>query len=352
MSEYYEVLGLKKDAGQNEIKKAYYKLSKKYHPDKNPGDKEAEEKFKEIAEAYSVLSDPEKKQIYDKYGKSGLQQGQGSQFDPMDIFSQFFGNSGMADFFGSNNNQRRQEMYKTRNITAALNMDLKDLYIGKVIKRKVTHERLCKECEGTGSKNKVKPFKCDSCRGSGMQTIMSRQGFMTSIQQIPCNKCKGTGEMVDSNKCSRCNGNRTISEEKILEINIPPGTINGEKFVFEGESDHLPGTIPGDIIFIVQEKKHDTFERIGSDLYCSKTITLNEALCGTNITIDVFGIKTVSFNVTDIISPKMTVQLQNEGFPIRNSKNKGSLFIKFEVVFPKKSQIEHHIPQLRKMLPK
>ena len=257
MSDYYTILGLQKNANDNEIKKAYRKLAMKYHPDKNPDNKEAEEKFKEISEAYSVLSDPEKRKIYDKYGKEGLNPQGGMNFDPGDIFRQFFGNfgnddgdyedfgpfGGFGNFFerSSFRNNSQPKKQKGRDIIVGLKVELKDLYVGKIFKRKVTHERVCKACEGTGSKDKIKPTICNECNGRGIKMTVHRQGFAQIMQQSPCNKCSGTGKYSKIiNKCLKCKGNKTISEEKILEIKINPGTEENERIIFKGEADEQP----------------------------------------------------------------------------------------------------------------
>lgn len=366
MSDYYTILGLQKTATENEIKKAYRKLAMKYHPDKNPNNKEAEEKFKEISEAYSVLSDSEKRNIYDKYGKDGLNQQGGMNFDPGDIFRQFFrsfGNDdgdnedfgpfgGFGNFFGSSfRNNSQQKKQKGRDIVVALKVDLKDLYTGKIFKRKVTHERICKTCEGTGSKDKIKPTICNECNGRGIKMTVHRQGFTQIMQQSPCNKCGGTGKYSKIiNKCLKCNGNKTISEEKILEIKIKPGTEENERIVFKGEADEQPDVIPGDIIFVIQVINNNGYIRNGKNLHLKQKITLEQALCGTSFTIKTLDNRYLECYTDEIIKPNQKMKINNEGFKIKDSNLKGDLIIEFEIEFPDKNEIDKIKKELSKLL--
>lgn len=371
MSEYYDILGLQKTATDNEIKKAYRKLAMKYHPDKNPGDKAAEEKFKEISEAYSVLSDSEKRKIYDKYGKSGLNQQGGMNFDPGDIFKHFFGSSfgnndsdddyggpfGGNPFgsffggFGNSSKKQQQQKQRGRDIISQLNVELKDLYCGKILKRKVTHQRLCKDCEGTGSKDKIKPIICNECGGKGIKVTVRRQGFTQIMQQSPCTKCNGTGKYVNIiNKCLKCKGNKTVIEEKILEIKIKPGMEDNERIIFKGEADEYPDIIPGDIIFVINVTNHNGYTRVKNDLYHRQKINLSQALCGCSFTIQTLNGETLECNTDEVIKPGQKMKIMNEGFIIKDTKLKGDLIIEFEIEFPTKDSINQIRNNLSKIL--
>lgn len=365
MSDYYAVLGLQKTANENEIKKAYRKLAMKYHPDKNQNDKNAEDKFKEISEAYSVLSDPEKRKIYDKYGKDGLNQQGGMNFNANDIFKHFFGNSFGGDddndfnpfgnFFGNSFNQssykQTKRKQKGRDIITHLNVELKDLYCGKTFKRKVTHERICKICEGTGSKDKTKPTICPECNGKGIKITIQRQGFTQIMQQSQCSFCGGTGKYSKIvNKCVKCKGNKTVTEEKILEIKIKPGTEENERIIFKEEADEYPDIIPGDIIFVIQIVNNNGYTRNGKNLSYKQKISLKQALCGCSFTIKTLDDRILECYTEDIIKPNQKMKINNEGFIIKDSKFKGDLIIEFEIEFPTKSEISTIKTDLIKIL--
>ena len=361
MSDYYTILGLQKNANDNDIKKAYRKLAMKYHPDKNPNDKQAEEKFKEISEAYSVLSDPEKRKIYDKYGKEGLNQQGGMNFDANDIFKHFFGGgfdddnfNPFSNFFGGSFNQssyKQPKKQKGRDIISQLKVELKDLYNGKTFKRKVTHERICKTCEGTGSKDKIKPITCPECNGKGIKMTIHRQGFTQIMQQTQCSFCNGTGKYSKiTNKCLKCKGNKTVIEEKILEIKIKPGTEENERIIFKGEADEYPDIIPGDIIFVTQVTNNNGYLRIGDNLYHKQKIPLKQALCGCSFIIKTLDDRILECYTDDVIKPNQKMKINNEGFIIKDTKLKGDLIIEFEIEFPTKSEVSVIKTDLTKLL--
>lgn len=345
--EYYNILKIPKNASQDEIKKAYRKLAIKYHPDKNPGDKEAENKFKEISEAYSVLSNEEKRKIYDKYGKEGLNQGDGMKFDPSEIFERFFSSSFSSNFehpfsnFFRSSQQRSDVKKRSADIIVDCNVELKDLYCGKKLKRKATRNRICKKCNGNGTKDKSKPVQCPDCGGKGIKVVRQQKGFMQIVQQIECDKCRGHGEVIaPSNICEKCFGSKVTLESKILEINILPGMADGERIIFKGESDEYPDTIPGDIIFIVKSKQHPQYTRVNNDLYYTTTISLKKALCGFTMHIKTLDDRVIKCKYNDIITPNCKLKIRDEGMPIKGVTNQhGNLYISFNVKFPSKNEI-------------
>jgi len=353
-TEYYDTLGVPPNADEQTIKKAYRKLAMKYHPDKNPGNKEAEEMFKKVSEAYACLSDSDKRAKYDRFGKKGLE-GSGG-FDASEIFKHFF-NFDDDDFgFGFDpfgRGGRRKGPRKGEDIRIALGCTLEDLYNGNTFKRKITRNVLCKRCKGTGTKS-GKPMKeCDKCHGTGIVRVGIQHGFMMMTQQVQCDKCHGTGNCVDNkDKCPSCGGERIESESKILEIIVQAGSKNGEAIVFKGQSHEEPDTIPGDLIFIIQVPEHAYFTRLGNNLIINKAITLNEALTGCSIIINQLDGRKLLVQTNDVIQPKSYMRVNGEGFPIKNQiGQKGDLYIYFEVIFPNKDQVVNVVNDLKKILP-
>jgi len=283
-TEFYERLGVTPDAKIDDIKKAYKKMAIKYHPDKNPNNPEAEHKFKEVSEAYEVLSDDNKRQMYDKYGKEGLKEGGFGAHSASDIFEQFFGGGGFSSFFGGGGGRGPR---RTEDIHHELGVTLDDLYKGKTTKLSVTRNVLCSTCTGTGTKSGASTGKCKTCEGRGIRLIIKQLGpGMIQQMQTVCGDCGGKGEVIkEEDKCKECKGKKVNKEKKILQVYVDKGMKHGQKIVFSGESDEAPGQEPGDIIFVLIEKKHEVFERNGNDLYMEATIPLVEALGGFAFTV-------------------------------------------------------------------
>lgn len=358
--DYYSILNIPKTANQNDIKKAYRKLAMKYHPDKNPGNKEAEEKFKEISEAYSVLSNEEKKNIYDKYGKEGLNNGGMPNVDPFDIFKHFFGGSSSFPFDEDRNSPfgffvgdpRKKSKSKGRDLFVELHVDLKDLYLGKIFKRKLTHTRLCKVCNGTGSKLKTNDYVCPRCKGSGIIRDTKQTPFGYSIQTAPCTKCEGTGLFIPrEDHCLTCRGHAFITEEKILEIKIVPGFKENDRIIFRGEGDERPDLIPGDVVFVIRLNNSSKFTRDGDNLLYKQEITLNEALTGGEMLIETLDNRKVLCKFNGIIEPYQKITIKGEGFVIKNRPTeRGNLIVEFMVKFPKKLEKEEYKEELDRIL--
>lgn len=339
---FYDRLGVSTNASEQEIKKAYYKGAQKYHPDKNPDNPEAAEKFKEINEAYEVLIDKEKREIYDRYGKEGLQAGGFQAHDPFDIFAQMFGGGGFGGFgdvFGRGRNQPR----KGKDSVHPLYMTLADLYNGKTKKMKITHKIVCKNCKGTGGKaGMTSSTKCDGCDGRGIKVQVARSGNMITQRQMMCDKCQGKGDYIPpASRCDTCKGNRTVPEEKIVEVKVEKGMRYDEAIHFPGEADEEPGLPAGDIIFVIKPKQDDPspFQRNGSDLVMIKEISLVQALTGFSFTLKHLDDKEylISHKDHEIIAPDSLRVVKGLGMPLRHDPTKfGDLIIKFHVVFPKK----------------
>jgi len=315
--EYYDILGVTKESTSAQIKKAYRKLAIKNHPDKG-GDPE---KFKKISVAYDTLSDPEKKELYDKYGKEGVEQGGGGARNADDIFSMFFGGG------GGGGRSRQRGPKKGKDVVHPLKVSLEDIYNGKVVKISVNRQRM-KYPKGMDKDKAVQT--CPQCDGRGFVIQVRRMGPMIQQVQAACPKCGGTGKIV-------AKGVKQVKERKILEVPIDKGVKNGRKVKFDGESDEHPGLLPGDVIFVVQEKAHSRFKRKGADLLMSKEINLCESLCGTKFIVKQLDGREllISTEPGKVIKPGEIMCVEDEGMPYEgNPYTKGKLFIAFDVKFP------------------
>lgn len=345
---YYDVLGVSSLVTVTELKKAYRKLALKYHPDKNPSE-EAAEKFKEISHAYEVLSDEQKREVYDNYGADGLS-GQGGMggMDPNDIFSQFFG-GGMGGMGGG-----PQRPSRGKDIRHSIQCSLEELYKGRTAKLALNKTILCKSCEGRGgAAGKVK--KCDGCGGSGMKFITRQMGPMIQRMQTVCDQCQGTGDICDAkDRCKVCKGKKTEQERKILEVHIDPGMKDGQRIVFRGEGDQEPGITPGDVVFVVDEKPDRTFQRKGDDLVYNAEVDLLTALAGGEIAFKHVSGDYLKVNIVagEVISPNCTRVIEGKGMPVYKKSGKGNLFINFSVKFPENHfTTEEKMKELEAILP-
>jgi len=349
----YDLLEVSPDASAEDIKKAYRKMAIKYHPDKNPT---AGDKFKEISVAYEILNDPEKRELYNKYGEEGLKEGGG--FDGEDIFSSFFnfpfgGRGGRGGGPG-----RGPQKRKGQDATMAYPVTLEELYNGKQTKFKLNKTVLCPTCDGKGSKNPGSVTKCKGCEGTGVTVSLRHLGFgMVQQLQEKCKQCQGEGEVIKpKDRCEECSGNKVVAETKILEVFIDKGMQNNQKITFTGEADQAPDTIAGDIVLIIQQKPHAVFRRERDDLYLEKTIKLAEALCGFEFVIEhLDGRKLViKSKLGEIIKPGDIKCVEKEGMPHYKSPfEKGRLMIKFNVEFPAPGSLNpDHFKLIRNLLPR
>lgn len=331
---YYDRLGVTPDASSTDIRKAYRKKAIELHPDKNPDDPNAQNKFTEVAEAYEVLSNEEKRQTYDQFGKEGLERG--GMGDPHDIFSAFFGGGGGPFGFGGGGPRGPRRGEDTQ---YQLKVSLEDFYNGKTTKMAVTRNILCKSCDGKGASKTDAVKRCNPCRGQGIRMVARQIGpGMIQQMQVKCSECDGRGEIIDEkDKCKNCQGRKTLKDKKILEVHVDKGMKDGQKITFRGESDQAPGIEPGDIVFILREEEHPVFQRKGNDLYMLKKIPLIEALSGTEFVVSHLDGRylKVTSNAGDIIKPGEERTIVSEGMPqYRNPTTKGNLHLKFEIDFP------------------
>ncbi|KFM76618.1 DnaJ-like protein subfamily A member 1, partial [Stegodyphus mimosarum] len=340
---YYDILGVKPNCTVEELKKSYRKLALKYHPDKNPSEGE---KFKQISQAYEVLSNPEKRRIYDQGGEQAIKEGgvggANGMSSPMDIFDMFFGGG------------TRKRDNKSANVVHQLGVTLEELYNGAVRKLAVQKNVICDKCEGRGGK-KGALEKCAKCNGSGMQTHVQQlgPGMVQRIQTV-CSSCSGQGEYINpKDRCKNCHGKKVVRERKLIEVHIDKGMEDGHKITFAGEGDQEPGLEPGDIVIVLDEKEHDVFKRSGNDLIMRMELTLTEALCGFQRSIKTLDnrLLVISSIPGEVIKHQSLKCILNEGMPqYKNPFEKGRLIMQFIVNFPE--TIDHiAIPQLEAVLP-
>lgn len=348
-SKYYDVLGVSKTATQDELKKAYRKAAIKNHPDKG-GDPE---KFKELAQAYEVLSDPEKRKIYDQYGEDALKEGMGGggpAHNPFDIFEQFF-NPGA---FGGGGSSRFSRQKQGEDVIHTLKVSLEDLYNGTTKKLSLSRNILCPKCKGKGSKSGTSS-RCHGCQGSGIK-ITTRQIGLGMIQQMQhvCPQCRGSGEVIsERDKCPQCKGSKVSAEKRVLEVHVEKGMQHGQKIVFEGQADEAPDTSTGDIIFVLEQKEHPKFKRKFDDLYVEHKLSLTEALCGFQFVLTHLDGRQllIKSNPGEIIKPDQYKAINDEGMPHHQRPfMKGRLYIHFDVEFPESLPLERS-RALGKILP-
>lgn len=343
--DYYEVLGVSKGASADELKKAYRKLALQYHPDRNPGDKEAEEKFKEAAEAYSVLSDPDKKARYDQFGHAGVdgQGGFGGQGMNMnDIFSQFgdiFGNifgggggfGGFGGFGGGQQGGRR--VMRGTNMRIKVKLTLEEIDKGVEKKVKLNKYVSCPTCNGSGAKGNAYET-CQHCHGSGYITEVRRTILGSMQTQSACPHCGGEGRII-KDKCHNCNGEGIVKADEIVTINIPAGVSDGMNLQMSGKGNAAPrGGVPGDLIIQIEEIPHETFERQDSNLYYNAFVTYAEAAMGASIEIPTLTGK-VKVKIEQGTPSGKVLRLKGKGLPDINGYGRGDLLVCVNVWVPK-----------------
>lgn len=345
--DYYEVLGIARDADQATIKKAYRKLALKYHPDKNPGDKETEEKFKEAAEAYEVLSDADKRARYDRYGHAGMSgaggggfSGEGMTMD--DIFQQFgdiFGDSTFGTFFGGSAGARggrtRNRGQKGSNLRIRVALDLEEIANGVLKKIKVKKQRTCDLCNGSGAKDSSSVRTCQTCGGSGFVRQV-RSTFLGQMQTTStCPTCNGTGQTVTAN-CPKCKGDGRIYGEETLEIDIPAGVEEGMQLSLRGKGNAgLRGGPAGDLMISIEEKPHEFLQRDGQNVIFELYLNFADAALGTSVEVPTISGK-VKIKVPAGTQSGKIFRLKEKGLPVVQGYGRGDQLIHVNVWTPKK----------------
>jgi molecular chaperone DnaJ len=344
--DYYEVLGLQKGATEDEIKKAFRKKAMEFHPDKNPGDKEAEEKFKEVNEAYAVLSDPEQKEKYDRFGHAGVDPnfgfgGMGGGYDFSDIFGDIFndmfggGAGGFGGFSGRRGANMRNAARRGANLQARINIDFTEALFGCEKEINVTKDVRCKTCEGSGCKPGTGKHTCDACNGSGQVYRETRSFFGTNMTVAPCTKCRGTGEIIES-PCSDCKGTGMIKDKVKIKVNIPAGIDDGNIIPLHGQGNPgINGGADGDLLIVISVKKHSVYRRNGDDLYLEMPITYEQAALGAKVLVPGFG-ENYTYEIPAGTQTGSTFKLKGKGVVNPRTKRKGNLIVKVNVEIPTK----------------
>ncbi|ODM24034.1 hypothetical protein SI65_01624 [Aspergillus cristatus] len=349
----YDVLGVPETASEAQLKSAYKKGALKYHPDKNKDNPEAAEKFKELSHAYEILSDSDKRGIYDQLGEEGLEGGgAGGGMGAEDLFAQFFGGGGgpFGGMFGGG--MRDTGPKKARTIHHVHKVNLEDIYRGKVSKLALQKSVICPGCEGRGGKEGAVK-SCTGCNGSGMKTMMRQMGPMIQRFQTVCPDCNGEGEMIrDKDRCKKCNGKKTVVERKVLHVHVDKGIRNGHKVEFRGEGDQIPGVMAGDVVFEIETKPHPRFQRKDDDLFYQVEIDLLTALAGGSFSVEHLDDRWLNVNIApgEVVTPGSIKVIQGQGMPSYRHHDHGNLYIQFDVKFPEKDQLQN-LHLLEQVLP-
>jgi len=330
-TDYYQLLGVARSATDREIKKAYKKKALELHPDKNKGNPDVEKQMQEVNAAYSVLSDAEKRRIYDQYGEEGLKKdGRGGGGSPFgDIFSQFFGGG-----FGGNNNRRK--IPKGQSITIELQCTLEDLYNGRDFEVLQRRQVLCNHCRGTGAEDPNDVSKCPVCGGSGVKVVNQQlaPGFVQRVQTT-CDKCGGKGKIIKAS-CGHCHGTKVNIGEQFVVVIVEKGMVDGFEIVSPSDADQNPEEEPGDLIFKVKTLPHSLFTRNGNDLNMIKRISLLEALVGFSFSFTHLDGHSVTVTRAEVTWPGLVQLVPDEGMPFHSfPSQKGNLYVTYEIAFPR-----------------
>ena len=346
--DYYEVLGIEKSASEAEIKKAYRKLAIQYHPDKNPGDKEAEEKFKEAAEAYSVLSDKDKRARYDQFGHAGMGGAAGGgfsdfgDFDLNDIFSSVFGHGfsgfgGFGGFGGGGGGRSSQRRFRGADLRVKVKLNLKDISTGVEKKFKLKKYVTCEHCHGTGADGDGATETCSTCHGTGSVTRTQQSIFGMMQTQSVCPQCNGEGKII-KNKCKHCAGEGIVYGEEVVEVKIPAGVAEGMQLTVNGKGNAgKRNGIPGDLLVVVEEEAHPDLVRDDNDLIYNLLLSVPTAALGGTVEIPTIDGK-VKVKIESGTQPGKVLRLRGKGLPSVNSYGynggTGDLLVNVSVYIP------------------
>lgn len=339
--DYYEVLGLQKGASEEDIKKAFRKMAMKYHPDRNPDDKEAEEKFKEVNEAYSILSDPDKKSKYDRFGHAGVDPnagfggfgGGGAGFGGFeDIFDMF---SGFGGFGGGGRQNRANQPMKGRDLQKAVTITFEEAAFGVKKDIEITKYVKCSTCNGEGAKPGTEKKTCPTCGGSGQVSQVQRTAFGTFQNVSTCSHCNGTGKVIEE-PCVDCKGTGKVRKTIKLSIDIPAGVDNESVIPIRGQGEPgVNGGPMGDLYLVISVKPHKMFQRQGDDLYIEMPITFDQAALGAELVVPTLEGK-VSYKIPAGTQPGTVFRLKEKGIKKVRREAKGDLYVKVNLEVPTK----------------
>ena len=341
--DYYELLGLQKGATDVEIKKAYRTLAMKYHPDRNPGNAEAELKFKEVTEAYEVLKDSQKRAAYDRYGHAAFAQGAGAGAGGFGGFNfDFGGGSGagfgsifediFSEFMGGARRSRQQEGVRGADIRYDLEITLEEAYKGLTKEIEIQTAVKCEDCHGTGAAEGSKAETCDTCHGTGR--VRRQAGFF--IEERTCPTCNGTGKVI-KNPCKKCGGTGKVSQKKVLEVTIPAGIDSENRMRLAGQGEAgMNGGPNGDLYIFVHIKPHPIFKRDAANLYCTVPLSMTTAALGGEIDIPCIDGSSEKVKIDEGTQSGTEVRLRKKSMAMLQSKSVGDLFVRFTVETPTK----------------
>ncbi len=338
--DYYEVLEIEKTASDDEIKKAYRKQAKKYHPDLHPGDKECEEKMKEVNEAYGILSDPEKKARYDQYGFAGVDPNYGAggsgfgggfgDFDLGDIFGSFFGGG-----FGGGQQRNPNAPRQGENLRAHLEISFMEAVHGCTKTVTVGRRDACPDCNGTGAAKGTSPETCPDCHGSGTVNIQQRTPFGMMQSRQPCSRCSGKGRII-KDPCRKCNGTGRVATNKKYEVNIPAGIDDDQSIALRGLGNAgVNGGPAGDLVVNVTVREDEVFQRDRFDVYVNVPITYAQAAIGAEVVVPTVDGK-VQYSVPEGTQPGTTFRLRGKGIQYLNGRGRGDQYVRVNVEVPHK----------------
>ncbi len=343
--DYYEALGVDRNVSPEGIKRAYRKLAMKYHPDRNPGDKEAEEKFKEAAEAYEVLSDPKKKSTYDQFGHAGLKGsfgGDGFQWSNFTHFSDFedilgnlFGGGIFGDIFGTRAARRRANSQRGADLQVKLKLSLAEIAKGVEKKLRINHLAICGDCGGTGAARGTSSKVCSACRGTGEIRQVNRSFLGQFVNVVTCNVCNGSGQVI-THTCPRCGGEGRLRAASTISVKIPAGVRDGNYIPLRGKGNAGPrGGPPGDVIVFIVEKEDEYFIRQDDDIICEMPISFSQAALGDEIEVPTLD-SLAKIRIPPGTQSGKVFRLKGKGIPYLRAYGSGDELIKIVVWTPAK----------------
>lgn len=337
-ADYYELLGVDRSASAAELKSAYRKLAKQYHPDLNPGDAAAEQKFKEVSEAYEILKDEQNRAAYDQFGHAAFENGgpgaggfggQGGGFsgfgDIGDIFEEFFGGGGRQGRRGGGRQPRRGD-----DLRAEVEISLEEAFDGTERQLKLNRAGSCAPCKGTGAKAGSQPTTCSVCQGHGK--VRAQQGFF--MVERTCHQCQGTGQMI-TDPCRECGGRGQVNETRTLSVAVPAGVEDGTRIRLSGEGNAGPnGANFGDLYVFVSVRPHATLQRDGADLFCAMPIPFDLAISGGALEVPLLGGKKVKLTLPEGAQSGQQFRLRGKGMPVLRARAHGDLYVQIDIETP------------------